>query len=190
MENVYIEVIQPVLQSIFRYCIYVLAFVVVALIAYLVKRYVIPFLREKLGEERFDALTKYVRLLMCTAEQKFQKAASGLSKSEYVISLVKKKFPDLDESYIQTVIDGLMRPLTAEGCVNVGNGEDIANYISAAVNQAMADAREREKYKNENETNPNPFAPGTETGETGITSDPEEPPQNPDPEALDAPPID
>ena len=186
MENVYIEIIQPLLQSVLRYCIYLFVFVLAALLIYAVKRYLVPFLREKLGDTRFEALTKYVRLLMCAAEEKFTETAAGLSKSDYVISLVKKKFPGIDDSYIQTIIDGLMRPLTAEGCVNVTEDVAFEEYISNAINQAMAEAQNREVKEKSTEVNPDGFAPGTAPG----LSAPEEPPKNPDPEALDAPPID
>lgn len=187
MENVYIEIIQPVLQSILRYCIYALVALFVLFLIYLGKRYLLPILKEKLGDTRFNSLMSYIRWLMCAAEEKFTAACSGKSKSEFVISLVKKKYPDLDEEYIQTAIDGLMAPLTAEGLVNVTNGADAMEFMEfakKAINEAMNEASKREAEK-QSEINPDPFAPGAAPG-----VDTEEPPKNPDPEALDAPPID
>lgn len=188
----YKEVIQPLLLSLLKDGLYVLAFVVCALIVYLASRYVAPILREKLGDTRYNALVTRVKDLMCAAEQKFSEASSGLTKSAFVIKLIREKFPNLDETYIQTVIDGLMAPMEAEGLLNVTEGKDLEEYLSYMIDKAIAkinmptgEITELVAQNPESDVNPDPYAPGAAPG-----VDTEEPPKNPDPEALDAPPID
>lgn len=188
----YEEIIQPLLLSLLKDGLYVLAIVVGALIVYLAARYVAPILREKLGDTRYNALVTRIKNLMCAAEQKFSEASSGLTKSEFVIKLIREKFPKLDESYIQTIIDGLMAPMEAEGLVNVTEGKDLEEYLSYMIDKAIekiniptGKTTELIAPNSESGVNPDPYAPGATPD-----VDAEEPPQNPDPEALDAPPID
>lgn len=175
----YEEIIQPLLLSLLKDGLYLLAIAVGALIVYLVARYIAPILREKLGDTRYNALVNRIKNLMCAAEQKFSEVGSGLTKSEFVIKLIREKFPKLDESYIQTVIDGLMAPMEAEGLLNVTEGKDLEEYLSYMIDKAI------EKINITNGVKPETLAP-----DATPDVDAEEPPQNPDPEALDALPID
>lgn len=166
MEEVYHEVVTPLLQSILKDCIYIVAFAVGALLLYLVFRYIAPFLKEKLGETRYNALVSRVKGLMCAAERNITGVAAGLSRSQYVIKLVKEKFPTLDDAYIQTIIDGLMAPMENEGLVNVSTDVGFEDYLSRIADLVLLKINDR----------------SADSSNEHI--------EKPDPEALDAPPID
>ena len=133
----YTEVIQPILFVLLRYAIYALGVLIAATLLYLLFAFVIPFAREKLGAERFDALVARVKHLMCVAERKFTEHNAGVMKSDFVITKILQVFPKLDPAYIQLMIDGLMAPLEEEGYINVTPETDFKEFIISAVTDAL-----------------------------------------------------
>ena len=106
-----------VLELILKPILYVLGSVLSGIAIFAVNAYLIPFLKEKLGEEKYNMLVAYVRMCMSAAEEKFP-TWDGDLKSEWVIEQIKAQYPALDNEYIQTLIDGLMQPLSVDGIIN------------------------------------------------------------------------
>lgn len=92
---------------------------------YLVRKYVAPWLeakraalKQQVGEDEYYLLISQIKTFMAMAEQQIG-AGNGKAKSALVISWVQKLFPELEEDYIQALIDGFMTPLQQQGIINV-----------------------------------------------------------------------
>lgn len=77
----------------------------------------IPWIREKITDERFKNITTYLKLLMASVEEAHPEFA-GKEKSSWVIEQMVQKFPGLNASYVQMLINGFMAALTVEGILN------------------------------------------------------------------------
>lgn len=89
-----------------------------AFLAFVTKQYVVPWLKVKIGNEKYDELVKKVKDLMAAAEQQFG-PGSGQEKKRWVIEELKKLGIEFDEAYVSSLIDGFCSVLTAEGVINV-----------------------------------------------------------------------
>lgn len=93
------------------------------LITFIVTRYVIPWLKSKLGESKFLYILERVQQFMCAIEEN-PEGRTGEEKAEWVTDQILKIFPKLERSYVRALIDGSMRALTQDGLINyhkVGN---------------------------------------------------------------------
>ena len=106
-----------ILELILKPILYILGSVLSGLAIFAVNAYLIPFLKQKIGDEKYDLLVKYIRMCMSAAEEKFP-TWDGELKAGWVIAQIQAQYPELQNEYIQTLIDGLMQPLSNEGVVN------------------------------------------------------------------------
>ena len=88
-----------------------------AVLIFVVKQYLIPWLQIKIGNEQYDALVKKSKDLMIVAERHFGEKA-GVSKKQWVIDELKKAGLEFDEEMVGNLIDGFTSVLTAEGKIN------------------------------------------------------------------------
>lgn len=90
-----------------------------ALLVWLVKQYLLPWLKTKLSDAQYDFLRKCVRGLMSAAEELYKgQAHAGQSKTDWVVKQIMSRFPKLEYAYVESLIKGLMGELENEGLVN------------------------------------------------------------------------
>lgn len=106
-----------ILELIFKPILYILGSVLSGFAIFAVNAYLIPFLKQKLGDDKYNMLVTYIKMCMSAAEEKFP-TWDGEQKAEWVIEQIQAQYPSLQNEYIQTLIDGLMQPLSIEGVVN------------------------------------------------------------------------
>lgn len=108
------EITKMVLEIIFSFVGLVISTVTI----WVIKTYVAPWLKTKLGDVKYNSLLERLGTFMSAAETRFG-VGSGSEKSAWVIDQVQAIFPGLGKEYVQALIDGLMRPLENDGIVNV-----------------------------------------------------------------------
>ena len=96
---------------------YALGIVLAAGVLFVGKQYLIPFLKVKIGNERYDELVKRVQDLMLIAEQHFG-PKTGAAKKQFVIDELKKIGVKFDESFVGNMIDGFMVVLENQNLIN------------------------------------------------------------------------
>lgn len=106
-----------VMELVLKPILYILGSVLSGLAIFAVNVYLIPWMKEKLGEEQYNMLVAYIKMCMSAAEEKFP-TWDGDKKSEWVIEQIKQQYPKLNNEYVQTLIDGLMQPLSVDGIIN------------------------------------------------------------------------
>ena len=87
------------------------------LIIFVVTRYIIPWLKTKLGESKFTYILEQVQAFMCAIEEN-SGGRTGEEKAEWVIDQIVAMFPKLNREYVKALIDGSMRALTQDGLIN------------------------------------------------------------------------
>lgn len=97
--------------------LYVVGGIVGALIAFLIVRYVIPWLKVKLGDQKLSYILDYVTQFMSAIEENGI-GLTGEEKAEWVIDRIIEIFPNLKREYVKALIDGSMRALTQAGIIN------------------------------------------------------------------------
>ena len=88
-----------------------------AVLIFVVKQYLIPWLKIKIGNDKYDELVKKIKDLMVAAEQRFGEK-TGLSKKQWVIKELKNAGLNFDEEMVGNLIDGFTSVLTADGVIN------------------------------------------------------------------------
>ena len=106
-----------VMELILKPILYILGSVLSGLAIFAVNAYLIPFLKQRLGDDKYNMLVAYIKMCMSAAEEKFP-TWDGDLKSKWVIEQIQQQYPGLQNDYVQTLIDGLMQPLSIEGVVN------------------------------------------------------------------------
>lgn len=91
------------------------------LIIFLVTKYVIPWLKVKLGESKFTYVLTFVQAFMAAVEEDIPDG-HGEEKAEWVTDRVLEVFPKLDREYVKALIKGSMRALTQDGLINYSRG--------------------------------------------------------------------
>ncbi len=84
---------------------------------FVVKQYLIPWLKVKIGNDKYDELVKKIKDLMVVAEQRYG-PKTGADKKVWVIGELKKLGLNFNEEMVGNLIDGFTRVLTAEGVIN------------------------------------------------------------------------
>jgi len=105
------------MEDILRIVLYVLGGVLTAIVVFAVSRYVIPWLKTKLGDEKLTYILTMVQEFMSAIEEN-PEGKTGPEKAEWVIDRVMEIFPKLNRSFIKALINGSMRFLEQEGIVN------------------------------------------------------------------------
>lgn len=96
---------------------YALGIVLAASMLFVGKKYLIPFLRVKIGNEQYDELVKKIKDLMVVAEQHYG-PKTGAEKKQFVIDELKKMGIEFNETFVSNMIDGFMVVLENQNLVN------------------------------------------------------------------------
>lgn len=86
---------------------------IITLIGGLVARYVIPWLKGKLTDHQYDALTCLVRVGVFAAEQIFS-SEQWKEKKQYVVDLLKENGYEVDSTAVDALIEATVRELRIE----------------------------------------------------------------------------
>lgn len=73
--------------------------------------FVIPYIKAKIGDEKFTELQKWVKIGVQAAEMIFKKSGMGTVKKEYVIEFLKQKGYTLDTETISNLIESAVLEL-------------------------------------------------------------------------------
>lgn len=96
---------------------YALGIVLAACTLFVGYQYLIPFLKAKIGNEKYDELKKKVQDLMLIAEQMYG-PKTGAEKKQFVIDELKKMGIKFDEVFVSNMIDGFMIVLENQNLIN------------------------------------------------------------------------
>ena len=83
---------------------------IITMIGALITRYLIPWIKSKLTDHQYDALTALVRVGVFAAEQLFT-SEQWKEKKQYVVDLLKENGYDVD---VAAVIEATVRELRIE----------------------------------------------------------------------------
>lgn len=73
--------------------------------------FVIPYIKAKIGDEKFTELQKWVKVGVQAAEMIFKESGMGTVKKEYVIEFLKQKGYTLDTETISNLIESAVLEL-------------------------------------------------------------------------------
>lgn len=73
--------------------------------------FVIPYIKAKIGDEKFTELQKWVKIGVQAAEMIFKESGMGTVKKEYVIEFLKQKGYTLDTETISNLIESAVLEL-------------------------------------------------------------------------------
>ena len=86
---------------------------IITLIGAIISRYVIPWIRNKLTDQQYDALTVLVRVGVFAAEQIFT-SDQWKEKKQYVVSLLEENGYTVDTTAVDALIEATVRELRIE----------------------------------------------------------------------------
>ena len=81
----------------------VIAFV--SMIFAIIGIFLIPFVKNKVGEEKFKDISKWVKIAVNAAEQIYNESGMGEVKKEYVLEFLKKRGITMDIDSIDALIE-------------------------------------------------------------------------------------
>lgn len=81
----------------------VIAFV--SMIFAIIGIFLIPFVKNKVGEEKFKDISKWVQIAVNAAEQIYNESGMGEVKKEYVLEFLKKRGITMDIDSIDALIE-------------------------------------------------------------------------------------
>lgn len=81
----------------------VIAFV--SMIFAIIGIFLIPFVKSKVGEEKFKDISKWVRIAVNAAEQIYNESGMGEVKKEYVLEFLKKRGITMDIDSVDALIE-------------------------------------------------------------------------------------
>lgn len=84
---------------------------VILLIFAVCTTFVIPYIKAKIGDEKFTELQKWVKIGVQAAEMIFKESGMGTVKKEYVIEFLKQKGYTLDTETIDNLIESAVLEL-------------------------------------------------------------------------------
>lgn len=67
--------------------------------------FLIPFVKNKVGEEKFKDISKWVQIAVNAAEQIYNESGMGEVKKEYVLEFLKKRGITMDIDSIDALIE-------------------------------------------------------------------------------------
>lgn len=73
--------------------------------------FVIPYIKAKIGDEKFTELQKWVKIGVQAAEMIFKESGMGAVKKEYVTEFLKQKGYTLDTDEINNLIESAVLEL-------------------------------------------------------------------------------
>ena len=107
------------MDMLMEYLMNIVGTVLGVVLLFVVKQYLIPWLKVKIGNEKYDELVKKIKDLMSVAEQHYG-SNTGAEKKAWVISEINKLGLNFNEEMVGNLIDGFTNVLTAEGIINKG----------------------------------------------------------------------
>ena len=117
-------------MEIWKDILYVVGIILGVVVAFVVTRYLVPWLKTKLGESKFLYIMQQVQAFMTAIEERAG-YLPGEEKAEWVTDRVIEMFPKLEHEYVRALIDGSMQALTLDGLINyhkvkASNEDDVA----------------------------------------------------------------
>lgn len=92
---------------------------VLVIVAGLITRYVVPWLKTKLDAEKFNTLEQWVKLAVAAAEQVYCKNCQGIEKKTYVMVELKKylasKGIKITEEQLDILIEAAVKEMNISG---------------------------------------------------------------------------
>ena len=67
--------------------------------------FLIPFVKSKVGEEKFKDISKWIRIAVNAAEQIYNESGMGKVKKEYVLEFLKKRGITMDIDSVDALIE-------------------------------------------------------------------------------------
>lgn len=67
--------------------------------------FLIPIVRSKVGEEKFNDIRKWARIAVNAAEQIYKESGMGAVKKEYVLKFLKKRGVTMDIDSVDALIE-------------------------------------------------------------------------------------
>ena len=86
---------------------------IITLIGAIISRYLIPWIKGKLDERKYDVFNGLVRVGVFAAEQLFT-SEQGKEKKEYVLQLLKKNGYEIDSESVDALIEATVKQLRIE----------------------------------------------------------------------------
>ena len=87
---------------------------IAAAIAALAAYVVIPYVKERMGEVRFQQLKSWVRTAVLAAEQVFSESGMGEEKKRYVAGLLEDRFESLSQEESDALIESAVYCMNME----------------------------------------------------------------------------
>ena len=86
---------------------------IITLIGAIISRYLIPMLKDKLDERKYDIFNGLVRVGVFAAEQLFS-SEQGKEKKKYVLQLLKQNGYEVETSAVDALIESTVKELRIE----------------------------------------------------------------------------
>lgn len=86
---------------------------VITLIGGIIARYLIPWIKGKLNDQKTEALNSVIRIAVFAAEQLY-KSEQGQQKKQYVLDLLKANGYDINSSLVDAAIEAQVKELHIE----------------------------------------------------------------------------
>lgn len=105
------------MNVIIEYLMYSMGIAVSAVLIFVFEKHIIPWLKLKVGNEKYAELKEKIIDLMIIVEKYFG-PKTGLEKKEWVLSELKRLGVEFDPGMANALIDGITTVLTQEGYIN------------------------------------------------------------------------
>jgi len=106
------------MEMMMQFFAYALGIVLAAGTLFVGSKYLVPFLKAKIGNEQYDELVKKIKDLMIIAEKHYG-PKTGAEKKQFVIDELNKMGIKFDEVFVSNMIDGFMVVLENQNLINV-----------------------------------------------------------------------
>ena len=87
--------------------------VLISVSVLLATRYLIPFLKEKVGQERTARLMRYAGIAVRAAEQLYPQSGSGTEKLNYVLQYLRQHGFDLSPDELRAAVEAAVYDMSA-----------------------------------------------------------------------------
>lgn len=84
----------------------------IALATALITTFLVPYIKEKLDDARFEKLLKWTRIAVEAAEKLFNETGLGENKKAYVLAFLKKHGYSVDIDEIDVLIESAVYEIT------------------------------------------------------------------------------
>lgn len=87
----------------------------IALLAAVITVYILPWIKAKIGNEKFTALKAWVAVAVSAAEKLFNYSSAGAEKKAYVKKFIESLGLKIDSESLDNIIESEVYKLTQEG---------------------------------------------------------------------------